>query len=293
MSNLTESVTVVVVNYRTARLTGELVGRARTEWGSVAIAVCDNSDDDSEWQSLNSAVGEGAATTRADGNPGFGAAVNLMLARVETPFGLLMNPDLLDLPDLPGLLATASRTGAAVTGPMVSDEAGRVRGTFGGPPRLGSFARYVFPVPGGARSLMASRKPRAPIVDVGWVTGACMLVEVEAWRQAPFDEDLFLYAEDIDFCWRQRDAGRRVILDASRAIRHSGGASSGGTAPLLWATNLARVGERRVRGARLMLSLGLGLRGLRQLVLGDRHGASYLFRSAHAARMARREPAQK
>jgi N-acetylglucosaminyl-diphospho-decaprenol L-rhamnosyltransferase len=276
-------VTVVVVNYRTAALTTALVRQARSAWPGIAVSVCDNSEDDDEWLALGALVNDETVVVRADRNLGFGTAVNLLLGGVTTRFALLANPDLLCLPDLERLLATAVETGAAVTAPLVRDESGRVRGTFGGRPTVATFARYMLPLPGGHRSLMASRTPRQPVTDVGWVTGACMLIAVEAWQASRFDESIFLYAEDIDFCWRQGDLGARIVLDSATSVRHSGGASSGGSAPMLWARNLALVGQRRVWGARAMMATGLGLRGLRQLAVGDRAGSAYLIRSARAA----------
>jgi N-acetylglucosaminyl-diphospho-decaprenol L-rhamnosyltransferase len=276
-------ITVVVVNYRTAALTSVLVRHARSTWPGIAVTVCDNSEDDDEWLALGALIDDETVVVRADRNLGFGTAVNLLLGGVTTRFALLANPDLLGLPDLERLLATALASGAAVTAPLVRDESGRVRGTFGGRPTVAAFAQYMLPLPGGHRSLMASRTPRHPVTDVGWVTGACMLIEVDAWRSSRFDESIFLYAEDIDFCWRQGDAGRRIVLDSSTSVRHSGGASSGGSAPMLWARNLALVAQRRVRGGRAMVATGLGLRGLRQLAIGDRAGSAYLLRSARAA----------
>ncbi len=75
-------------------------------------------------------------------------------------------------------------------------------------------------------------------VDGGrdYLTGACICISRAAWESVgPFDEALFLYYEDVDWCLRARRRGvpLTVALDA-RAV-HVGGASSGGEQGEIWA----------------------------------------------------------
>ncbi len=54
--------------------------------------------------------------------------------------------------------------------------------------------------------------------DTGWASGACLLITRKAWQSLQgFDEDYFLYMEDIDLSWRARAAGLGVKL-APRAL---------------------------------------------------------------------------
>jgi GT2 family glycosyltransferase len=66
------------------------------------------------------------------------------------------------------------------------------------------------------------------ITEVDAVSGACLMVRrevVDAIRG--FDPDYYLYGEDMDFCWRTKLAGWKVVYFPGAAITHFGG--QGGT----------------------------------------------------------------
>ena len=73
---------------------------------------------------------------------------------------------------------------------------------------------------------MIDRVYSAPRV-VSWVTGASMLIRREAFDAiGGFDEGFFLYFEDIDFCLRLSNAGRRVYYDPTVTVLHRRGVSA-------------------------------------------------------------------
>jgi GT2 family glycosyltransferase len=78
-----------------------------------------------------------------------------------------------------------------------------------------------------ARYLMTSHDERETF-DVDAVSGACMLIRRQAMDQIGlFDEQFFLYGEDMDFCWRTKLAGWKVVYHPDSVITHFGG--QGGT----------------------------------------------------------------
>ncbi|MBI3762165.1 MAG: glycosyltransferase family 2 protein [Chloroflexi bacterium] len=63
--------------------------------------------------------------------------------------------------------------------------------------------------------------------DVDWVTGACLLVRRAVVEQiGGFDEEFFMYSEEMDFCRRARTAGWRVVYFPGAKIYHFEGKSS-------------------------------------------------------------------
>lgn len=58
--------------------------------------------------------------------------------------------------------------------------------------------------------------------DTPWATTACALISTEIFRQLNgFDsETFFLYCDDVDFSWRVRLAGRRVLFQPSSVVFH-------------------------------------------------------------------------
>lgn len=280
-------VTVVVVNYRTSTVTVDLIRKMRAASPSSSVIVVDNSDDRAEWRLLEERLSPDRHVRCfcQASNIGFAAGVNAGLARATTEWALLLNPDLLDVPDVNRLISVVDAD-TAVVGPVVLDDSGlRPKGSYGGWPTRRTLLAYALPLipPTAGVGLMAGRPARGGVSRVGWVSGACMLVRVADWRERLFDEALFMYGEDIDFCWAQGERGRRVLLHHEVVVRHRAGGSSGGRPPLLWATNLARVSAARFRPAPVLLALGLGMRAAASTIaLRPRHG-SFLIRSAAAA----------
>lgn len=57
--------------------------------------------------------------------------------------------------------------------------------------------------------------------DIAYASGAGMLVRASALREIGFlDEELFAYHEDLEFSWRARLAGHRVVLAPASEVFH-------------------------------------------------------------------------
>ncbi|MDP3724055.1 MAG: glycosyltransferase, partial [bacterium] len=64
--------------------------------------------------------------------------------------------------------------------------------------------------------------------NVDWIQGAFLCFRSElVQRVGLFDEKIFLYAEDVDWCWRARRKGFRAVFTPVGQIRHLGQGSSG------------------------------------------------------------------
>lgn len=61
-------------------------------------------------------------------------------------------------------------------------------------------------------------------MDVDWVSGAALVVRREVFESlGGFDEGFFMYAEDVDWCYRIKQAGWRVVyLPEARILHHIG-----------------------------------------------------------------------
>jgi N-acetylglucosaminyl-diphospho-decaprenol L-rhamnosyltransferase len=75
--------------------------------------------------------------------------------------------------------------------------------------------------------LGADAEPASTAVDVDWVSGACFLVRRTAFESVGgFDEGYFMYAEDLDLCWRLHRAGWRVLYEPNVHVVHAQGLST-------------------------------------------------------------------
>jgi len=82
--------------------------------------------------------------------------------------------------------------------------------------------------------------------EVFWASGACMFVRASVfWEVGGFDKDFFAHMEEIDFCWRVKNLGYRVMYCGASTVYHVGG----GTLP----KNAARKTYFNIRNNLIML----------------------------------------
>jgi len=106
---------------------------------------------------------------------------------------------------------------------------------------------------------------------VDWIGGGCLLIPRDLFRRlGGFDDDFFLYGEDVDLCLRAKDIGARVVLAGEVVATHPVG--TGSTAAvgvrMAWLRNLRRiVGRRRGRLALCRFDAALFVGGAQSSLL--------------------------
>ncbi len=64
------------------------------------------------------------------------------------------------------------------------------------------------------------------IADIDWAVGAIHCIRETALAGSlPYCERWFMYAEDLDLCWRLRQCGWKVVLDGTVTVPHAGNAA--------------------------------------------------------------------
>ena len=59
------------------------------------------------------------------------------------------------------------------------------------------------------------------LVPMGWVGGTALLTSAEVLKEiGPFDQNIFMYGEDTELCYRARNHGYQVAIDAGAKITH-------------------------------------------------------------------------
>ena len=62
------------------------------------------------------------------------------------------------------------------------------------------------------------------ITEVFWATGACMFVRAELFiKLNGLDADFFAHMEEIDLCWRFKNAGYKIMYHPGSMVYHVGG----------------------------------------------------------------------
>ncbi|MGB7296296.1 MAG: glycosyltransferase family 2 protein, partial [Candidatus Aminicenantales bacterium] len=159
-------------------------------------------------------------------NLGYPRANNIGFRRSRGEYCLFLNTDTV-IPEtgLSALLAEIRGCPeAGAIGPALIHENGRFQVSFGR--KVGFFSEIrqkLILNPFYRIMLRSSRRAR----EVGWLSGACLLARREAIESAGlFDEDFFLYFEDIDLCRKIRDLGFKLIFFPSVRVTHIGGGAT-------------------------------------------------------------------
>jgi GT2 family glycosyltransferase len=214
--------TAVIVNYRCADQTVACVASLR-RWG-LRVVVVDNASGDGSVEALRRALPD-VELVVSDRNRGFGGGCNLGFERAlrrEVDYVLLLNPDAEAEPRLlDELLAEAARH------PEAGIVGGRVLGMDG---RTVQYEAGRFPW-----WSLSGLHARATAEDfeTEFVTGALMLIDGDLLRDGlRFDENYFLYVEDLDLCREVIARGRTLRVNTRARIRHREGGTQAGDAVL-------------------------------------------------------------
>jgi N-acetylglucosaminyl-diphospho-decaprenol L-rhamnosyltransferase len=174
------------------------------------------------------AASRGAEVELLDGNPGFGAACNVGVARARGDVTVLLNPDI-ELLDgsLSALVAVARDHPSALHAPRLLDPDGGVqRSAHPLPGTAGAVAGALVHaplLPSFLRDRLEPHHAEAPRT-VGWAIAACLAGSTELLRRlGPFDPAVHLFAEDMELCLRARAVGVPTVLHPRLRVRHVGG----------------------------------------------------------------------
>lgn len=155
---------------------------------------------------------------RNDRPKGFAANHNQAFRQCETALFAVVNPDIrLGQDPFPRLIEAVMEDSCGLAAPAVRNPEGAVEDS----------ARY-FPTPfrllakllklGDGRHVVAGEAP----VAVDWTAGMFLVFRAEAFRDlGGFDEDFFLYYEDVDICARLWRGGRRVVFHPGVSVVHA------------------------------------------------------------------------
>ena len=211
---------VLVVKDGAVWLKRTLASIRRQTHRRIRVVAVDNASSDGSEQILTEALGEDRVI-RLERNEGFPAgvtaALSIPVAR-QADFVLLIHDDTALAPDAVALLVAAAGEGegAGVVGPKVLDwerpqvlrEIGMASDPFGYP---------YSPLEEDEIDQGQYDSPR----EVLFVSSSAMLISREAWLRAGlFDERLGTCHADLDFCWRVRLAGFRVVMNPSAVVLH-------------------------------------------------------------------------
>ena len=232
-------VSVIMINYNTFDLTKAAIESifAHTEGISFEVILVDNLSPDGSGERLREIFKNKIIYLQSGGNLGTSKAFNLGLKQASGKYILWLNTDILlkenFIKSLFDYMEDNPQCG--ICGGNVLDFEGNPTHSF----------RKNFP------DLKTERKNRSIVriiwnklfrkpyfdqynytgrpMQVGYITGADMMVRTDLFEKVgAFDEDIFMYAEEVEFTWRVvHKTGMKVMSVPDAHILHLEGASFG------------------------------------------------------------------
>lgn len=235
-------VSIVLVNYNGGevieRCLGALVAEATPSSPTTEVIVVDNESEDGSADRI-AARFPSVRLLRAGENLGFSRGCNLGASVAAGSYLLFLNAD--THPNRAFLRVLVDclerRSDAAAAGPALLYPNGALQLSCGALPSVGREAidrlRYAraarrAALHRGAGAIDPPVGGRAAERAVGWLTGACLLVRTEAFRDVGgFDPAIFMYFEDKDLCRRLGERGWKLLFCPRATLVHELGGSSG------------------------------------------------------------------
>jgi len=218
------------VNWNTCAITRACLQSIRTHAArpDYEVIVVDNASTDRSVEMVRTEFPEVRLIVN-DANVGFGRANNQAMRVARGRYFLLLNSDTLVLEgSVAGLLDfIAGDAGIGIAGCKLLFENGRLQHSCYRFPSLHmavleDLVLYkLLPRRAQGELLLAGYWPHDRVRDVDAIIGAVMMVRREVFeRTGGFDERIFMYGEDIEWCMRARDDGWRVAFTPTAQIVH-------------------------------------------------------------------------
>lgn len=162
-------------------------------------------------------------------NLGFGKAHNLVLKKAVTPYVLTLNPDCevpkRTLSHMVEFMEKNPEVGISSSKVEKADGSLDIASHRGFPTPWASILYFLFK---NDRLYHLTDRNMNVVHEVDSVVGAFMLMSKRVLEEVGyFDEDYFLYGEDLDLCFRIKNAGFKVMYVPEVKVIHVKGVSSG------------------------------------------------------------------
>lgn len=227
------TLTIVILSFNTKELTLRAVRSCLSAFEDLKVIVVDNNSTDGSALAVQK---EFWKETRVevvgrDVNDGFAAGNNVALAKVGTPYVMLLNSDAYfsshadmgvlisymdEHPDV-GVVTPHVLLGVGKTDPASHrgfPTPWNAISYFSGLEKISG----ILPIFGGYHQTW---KNLSEVHEIDACTGAAMLIRTQAMKQVGFlDEQFFMYGEDLDWCYRFKEKGWKIIFHPGVVVHH-------------------------------------------------------------------------
>jgi len=221
------SVAVIILNWNGRQYLQQflpiLIQYSKNE---AEIIVADNASTDDSIAFLRSAFPDIRIIQNPE-NGGFAKGYNAALRQVDADYYILLNSDIevtenwispvIGLMEQDELIAACQPKIRSFLEPKKFEYAGAAGGFID---------KYGYPFCRGRifLSIEEDHGQYDDVIEIFWATGACMFVKAGLFHQfGGLDEDFFAHMEEIDFCWRLKNNGYKIMYCPTSTVFHIGG----------------------------------------------------------------------
>ena len=201
-------------------------------WAEIIIA--DNASSDDSISFLQEHFPQVRLILNED-NYGFAKGYNVALRQVEADYYCLLNSDIEVSPNwlepIVGFLD--KHEDVAICQPKLLAYHDKSQFEYAG--ASGGFIdKFGYPFCRGRmfNTLEKDEQQYDDVTEIFWATGACMFVRADLYHElGGLDDDFFAHMEEIDFCWRAKNAGHKIVCIPDSIVYHIGGGSLSKSSP--------------------------------------------------------------
>ena len=192
-----EDLTVIITSFKS---NDKIINCLKSINNQCKVIVVENSNDTKIKQMIESQFNN-VNCILSGANLGYGKANNLGLKNVKTKYALILNPDAtLEKSTLENFLILVKQNlDFAIIGPMEQEK---------------------------SKSISLIDKKNDSLIKVENVKGFAMFLNLEQFEEVGFfDENFFIYFEEIDLCKRLSKLNKKIYLSSEIKINHLGAQS--------------------------------------------------------------------
>ena len=220
------NIAVVILNYNGQQHLRTFLPSVLANSGDASIIVADNASTDDSLLVLRNEFPQVNVIELTE-NHGFASGYNLALQQVKAKYFVLLNSDVEVSPNwlqpLFELMENNPQIGACQ--PKMLDYHRQTHFEYAG--AAGGFIDYLgYPFCRGRifQEIEADLGQYNDTTEVFWACGACMFVRADLYQQlGGLDDEFFAHMEEIDLCWRLKNAGYQIFTCGQSVVYHVGG----------------------------------------------------------------------
>ncbi len=162
-----------------------------------------------------------------DFNGGFSTGYNIALRQIEADYYVLLNSDIEVTKNWirPVVELMESDEKIAACQPKILSYHDKEKFEYAGAAG-GYIDKYGYPFCRGRifQHLETDNGQYDDVKEIFWATGACMFVKASLYHKfGGLDDSFFAHMEEIDFCWRLKNLGYKIMYCPNSKIYHIGG----------------------------------------------------------------------